>query len=257
MRTMSLPGVMKGIGRNSLDLPVAALAALATAYLAFALPPDLLARLVGSTGLPEWLPAAEPPLGNKARLSLGIVGAALIFAFVFALLRLIDRRAGTEKRAADPQLFDQAPRVRRRDAHPDAPARRPILASLDFGDPEVPEPAQKAPLWLSPAEPDEGDLAQVAAQPSFEPDPLPQAEPVHDSGPGNEPASPPPPLEGETIAQLMTRLESGLARRRSPNVQDAPVARKSESTAAPAAEAEDDRLQSAIDNLQRLAARVH
>jgi hypothetical protein len=60
---------MRGVGRNALDLPVAALAALAALFIAFAMPGDALADIVGTTGLPSLLPAAQPPLGMTARIA--------------------------------------------------------------------------------------------------------------------------------------------------------------------------------------------
>jgi hypothetical protein len=85
------------------------------------------------------------------------------------------------------------------------------------------------PVWLDEAEP----VAAPEAEPEPEPEPAPPAE---------MPTS---------IAALMERLERGLAHRQ-PRRYDAPAA-----PAAPQVfpEAPDDRLQSAIDSLQRLAAR--
>jgi len=49
----------RGLGRNAFDLPVAALAGLAAAVVAFAMPGDLLGQLVSATGLPHLLAAAS------------------------------------------------------------------------------------------------------------------------------------------------------------------------------------------------------
>jgi hypothetical protein len=87
----SFAGVFRGGERSALDAPVAALAGLSVAFLAFAAPGDVLADLVGSTGLSSWIPAAEPPLGMKARFGLGASGAIAMFAVVFLLLRWLDR----------------------------------------------------------------------------------------------------------------------------------------------------------------------
>ncbi|HKR24873.1 MAG TPA: hypothetical protein VJS15_06405, partial [Allosphingosinicella sp.] len=110
-----LQDAMRGVGRNALDLPVAGLAAFAAAFVAFAMPSDLLGGLIGATGLPSLLPAAEPPLGTTARIAIGAVGAAATFGLVFYLLRLLDRSmlGGSRPRAAPAR--DDAPRLRRRD----------------------------------------------------------------------------------------------------------------------------------------------
>ena len=55
-----------GLGRDSLDVPVAALAALAVATLAWAAPADDLVRIVGSSGAP-------------VRIALGAPAALLLF----------------------------------------------------------------------------------------------------------------------------------------------------------------------------------
>src|SRR5688572_1097829 len=78
-------------GGSAIDVPVAALAGLSMAFLAFAAPADLLADLIGSSGLPAILPAAQPPLGLKARIGIGAVAALIVFALAFILLRWLDR----------------------------------------------------------------------------------------------------------------------------------------------------------------------
>ncbi|HYI64033.1 MAG TPA: hypothetical protein VEW71_04025 [Allosphingosinicella sp.] len=230
---------MRGVGRNALDLPVAGLAALAALFVAFALPADLLADLIAASGLPSVLPAAQPPLGLTARIAIGAVGAGATFGLILLLLRLLDR-SGLEPRrarAAEPQ--DETPKLRRRDFHPDAPVPRPISAARDLGEPAPPaRPGDKTPLWLAEPAP-EAPVEAAAPEPALEPEPAPveiEPAPVADSA--------------ASLAELMERLERGLAGRRA-------------ATAAPAAsdppqvfpEAGEDRLQSAIDSLHRLAAR--
>ena len=182
-------GAMRGLGRNALDLPVAALAGVSAAFVAFAAPGDILSQLVGATGLPSVLPAAEPPLGLKARTGLGAAGAIAVFFAVYLLLRMLDRFGAKAHEEEEREVA--APRLRRRDFHPDAPSRRPLSAARDLGEPEFlaqdepertgvdlapeghpewqPEPeADPAaqPLWLSP-EP---------AQPAVYQDPWEQTE---------------------------------------------------------------------------------
>jgi hypothetical protein len=218
---------MRGVGRNALDLPVAGLAALAALFVAFALPADLLADLVGASGLPSLFAAAEPPLGLTARIAIGAVGALATFGLVIALLRLLDRSgldADKPVRAPLPVAEeDEAPRLRRRDSHPDAPVRRPISATRDLGEPAPPVTPRQAP---------------------------PVPEPVAIEAPAPEPA-PEPAETPSSLPDLMERLERGLARRAGRPAAAAPQA------PAPQVfpEANDDRLQSAIDSLQRLAAR--
>ena len=227
----ALPG-----GRNTLDVPVAALAGLSVAFLAFAAPAELVGEVAAATGLTALLPG-ETPVGASARIFLGAAGAVLVFALAFLLLRWLDRFGANRARAAEEaEAQDEPPRLRRRDFHPDAPARRPLLAGH-----ELPEP----------------DL-QVDPEPEPEPEPEPVAELVEPE-PEPESKAPEPPRRSNSLPELLERLEQGLARRRAEAAAPAPAA-----PAAPAPqpeppqvfpEAADDRLQSAIDSLQRLAAR--
>ena len=129
-----------GPERSALDLPVAGLAALAVAFAAFTIPDALLGRAIEATGLPSVLSAAQPPLGNTARLLMALAGALAAFAAAFALaalarsLRQPLARAGRRGRARPlrRRAFNRA------DAHPDAPPRRPISAARDLGEPAPP-----------------------------------------------------------------------------------------------------------------------
>ena len=251
-------------GRSRLDLSVAALAGFSVAFLAFAAPADLLGGFVASTGLPSIAPAAEPPLGFRARIGLGAFGAVAVSVLVFILLRWLDRFGRSA--ASEPELVldpsdeaeAEAPPRRRRDFHPDAPARRPLLAAHELGEPDLnpwlpadPAPAaepEPEPVAVRPEPVREPEIEQATTQPDPvpppSPEPMPAAVPV-DRAP--EPA-PQPPI-GSSIPELMARLEQGLARRRAVP------------SAAPGAspsvfpEARDDRLQNAIESLQRLAGR--
>jgi hypothetical protein len=215
-----------GAFHNLLDLAVATLAGLAVAFLAFAAPADILDNLVTMTGLPSLLPAAAPPLGGTARIAIGVLGGLAAFAIAFTVLRWLDRFARPSARPTlRAESDDDAPRLRRRDLHPDAPPVRPIQAVRDFGDPA----AAELPAWIAT----EAASDEVTAPDSSAPNPQP-LQSTH------EPA---------TLAELMARLEDGLARRHMPT-------HRREAPAAPDLRApSDDRLQSAIDSLQRLAAR--
>jgi hypothetical protein len=336
---------LAGGGRSTLDVPVAALAGLAVAVIAFAAPADLLGNLVGATGLPSVLAAAEPPLGFKARIGIGAVGAIAVFAFTFLLLRWLERSGRRRSPVEEEEVLEleiEAPRLRRRDIHPDAPARAPLLAAHELGEPDfeaeesfvdaraawpspeaapapppAPEPAWEAPAepsppvessawpnaaeaepapaneevdqagayalsqnrWSEPAEPEPAPVEPhswngAAAEPEparTEPEPAPYESPlplVHEPEQAAEapnpwspePQAPPaanedslaPPAPG-SIAELMERLERGLARRRiAPEPLAEAVAEVVEPVAAPPA---DDRLQNAINSLQRFASR--
>lgn len=164
--------------RSALDLPVAGLAALAVAFAAFTIPDAILGRAVEATGLPSLLTAAQPPLGNTARLLMAVVGAFATFAAAFALLRWLDRFASRSPAPVEVLASVEAPRIHRADAHPDAPPRRPISAARDLGEPAPPSRPQPA---------------EVKPAPAIE-HPLPAAAPA-------------------SLGDLMARLERGLAKR--------------------------------------------
>ncbi|WP_338467557.1 hypothetical protein RXV95_03070 [Novosphingobium sp. ZN18A2] len=111
----------------------------------FVVPPALLSRAVSATGLPALVPAAAPPLGFTARalVALAMAGIGVAVGLVVAM-RIKPREdndsparsrfAFGRKREEEPEALP--PRRRARDAHPDAPARRPVAASEDLSDVE-------------------------------------------------------------------------------------------------------------------------
>lgn len=253
----------RGIGRSAFDLPVAALAGLAAAVLAFAMPADLLGNLVSATGLPHLLAAAESPLGFKARFMIGVAGAGAAFGLAYLLMRMLDRGAGSKARTEPEWDEEERPRLRRRDLHPDAPVCRPISAARDFGEPAPPtlEPAAD-PVPASFAEPAPPLEAEDHSAPAWSAEP--EEEPLElterpapawlaDAEPEAGPPEPEPAAEA-SLPDLMRRLEQGLARRRTRHdFAMAPQPHVHEPQVFP--DPGDDRLQSAIESLQRFAAR--
>ena len=179
MASRSFAALRQG-ARGTLDVPVAALAGLSVAVIAFAMPGDLLGDLVGATGLPSIVSAAEPPLGFKARIGLGAGGAVLMFAFTFLLLRWLEkfgkRRAAPREEEEELTLEVEGPRLRRRDIHPDAPARPPLLAAHELGEPDLGYEARYVAWPSAPTE------APVAADPAPAPE-MPRAPEPHWSEP--------------------------------------------------------------------------
>ncbi len=125
---------------------------------------EALGVLVTMIGLPALVPAAAPPLGFTAHLlvafGLGTVGAALGLVLALRLRPQVqDSGTGTgtgtndganaawSMKAAAPFAqpdADETYKVRARDAHPDAPPRRPLVLTEAFHAPLVQAPA--APL---------------------------------------------------------------------------------------------------------------
>ena len=97
--------------------------------------PSLLENLVLQSHIDLVIPAAAPPLGITARILLALVMAALGAVLGILLSRRLTRPSTEvhERKRGAKDLASETPRVRSRDAHPDAPARRPISAHEELG----------------------------------------------------------------------------------------------------------------------------
>jgi hypothetical protein len=156
-------------------------------------------------------------------------------------------------RAAVPIWLDEAEPVAAPafEAGPEIEPEPAIQPVIELAPPVEPEPVAGFPPEREiVAEPEPGPWPQPALVAEAEPEPAP----VVEAEPESEPEPAPKADLPTSIAELMARLEQGLAKRKT----IAPVSVRS--VAAPqvfpeAPEAPDDRLQSAIASLQRLAAR--
>lgn len=103
---------------------------------------SLLEGAVLATGIDTILPAAAPPLGVTARivlaLALGVMGA-LIGGYAARFLARSSAEQAPRNRTVTGEV-----KLRNRDAHPDAPARRPISALEELGDDQIDIAAQTA-----------------------------------------------------------------------------------------------------------------
>ncbi|MEH3100918.1 hypothetical protein [Sphingomonas adhaesiva] len=197
-------------------------------------PAETLDAVVARLDLAAVVPAAAPPVGATGRTLLALAMGLLVATIGCA--------AHWRTRWMPVGAAHDIPMIRRADAHPDAPPRRPIRASEDLGQPlpiveapvaDAPEP----PLpWMSP--PPERRLPRDLDLPMsvFDPGAVPAApmEPVRplpsltvptpppapprptliDPGERFESIALPPQPAGEaTIASLLERLERGAARR--------------------------------------------
>ena len=258
-------------GTRAFDSGLAAFAALSAGFVAFAMPDPLFSALVEASRLPDFVAAAQPPLGDTARF--GAVAAAVLFTFaaVWGLMAALGRSPASRPVPAEvPEA--EAPRLRRADVHPDAPAPRPLLAR-DLGEPlELDQPAEDPveagpfpeaelralPGFLIPQAPEPEPVAQPEAEsPQPEPDSAqPEPEPAAEAEdlPIADLAARLPEAEdeaGDSLSQLVERIESGLSRKRQalPPIEPPPAAEE------PQVEEErvGHRLRSAINDLQKIA----
>lgn len=242
---------MGGDKTGRLVLPVATVVALAlatlTALLFLVMPIDVLEGMSIDSGIASLITAAEPPLGLTARFAIAFIAALAVGGVAwFALFLLVGTRTVLLKRQSgktpakavrvvpdrNDDDDDVLPILRRRDAHPDAPPRRPVFAHRDLGTPflEVTADPESAPASAPvvdvfappPAERDlPADLDTPLARylhpldpPLPEPEPLPiapepAAEPVAPAPILAEPPVPAPVIEPAPVAAIEPEPVSG------------------------------------------------
>ena len=112
--------------------PMAGFAAGALVALAIAaLPQWRLEAAVSASGIDRFLAAARPPLGATARSALALVSGGAVATLLWAVLTFGPRLLPSGAAQAESDV----PVLRKADAHPDAPSRRPLRASEDLGQP--------------------------------------------------------------------------------------------------------------------------
>lgn len=222
------------LSHRAFDAGLAALAALSAGFVAFAMPDPVFSGLVEASRLPDFVAAAQPPLGATARFATVAAAALGTLALVWALMTVLGRKP--VRREAEAEAAILVPRQRRADAHPDAPPRPPLLAR-DLGEPLelediVPEPAEETPFedadhrplpgFLIPQEPEPvAEVEPIAPEPLVAEQAQPEAEaeaedvpiaelaarlPVSEHQPGDE--------SEQSLSQLVNRIEFGMSRKR-------------------------------------------
>jgi len=97
------------------------------------MPTAVLEDLVVDSGIASLITAAQPPLGMTAHFAIAFLVALIVGSVSwFGLFLLIGTRVVAIGRHA---REDGVPILRRADAHPDAPPRRPVFANRDLGTP--------------------------------------------------------------------------------------------------------------------------
>ena len=192
----------------AVGLVVAVLVALAFLFM----PIRVIEGMAVDSGIAAILTAAAPPLGVTARLAVAFFAAlAAGGATWFGLFLIVGARAMLIRRGA---AEDGVPVLRRADAHPDAPPRRPVFANSDLGtpfldvkaEPVTDEPfvpivtaAQNVPTDLDTPiaaywTPSDVPLPDVGPEPVFVPIVVPEPEPEAIAAPIVEPEPLPAPV---------------------------------------------------------------
>jgi hypothetical protein len=246
---------------TTIDAGVTLLAGSAAAFVLFAMPEALLGRGLAALRLASFSPRFQPPLGQNVRLAIAAAAGLLVLGFVWSLMKALERKPAADKAAADsviaaPAPDPEAPRLRKADAHPDAPARRPLIAGRDLGEPlDLDQPldltAEDA-LEATPEEEEEEFVPQPEPLPAATPipqepaaDPLPPflvaQEPEETSDQPEQPvqsvAHGAPESDEESIVSLMHRFETGLVRKKQALADHRPDPVQAAPRAAPAATA--------------------
>ncbi len=184
-----------------------------------------LESLVSSLSLGDFLAAARPPLGMKARMLLALVAGLGAGAVTWAVVYLLWGPGGLLARRAKPVRDDDdedyVPAVRRSDRHPDAPPRRPLNAA-ELGAPPPPLEEDIVERTL-PADLDQPlsayDPEAILSTPRepvrpapAEPMPIP---PMREPAPEEQGAALPlPDRQDESIETILDRLERETALRK-------------------------------------------
>jgi hypothetical protein len=137
-KRLNTPG-MKRLGKIRFAPVAAAVLALVTGILIMNTPGWLLERTVVASGLPQFFPAAKPPLGDTARMLLALATALLVGLSIWLPLSLISKAAKEKQPKARGSRIDP---VNRSNTGGDVSShRRPIFAESDLGAPFMSEEA--------------------------------------------------------------------------------------------------------------------
>jgi len=173
------------------------------------MPSAVLEDLVIDSGIASLVTAAQPPLGTTAHFAIAFLVALVVGSVSwFGLFLLIGTRVLAIGRNA---REDGVPILRRADAHPDAPPRRPVFANRDLGTPFL-EVTADTPPPMSAADamtfvpraveerpiPVDLDTPLATYRSPLDP-PLPTPDPLP-LGPVDEPIVAPTPIRSEAPA---------------------------------------------------------
>lgn len=208
---------------------VGAMFAGVAAILVGATPYWLFARAIAASGLPSVFPAANPPVGDTARIVAMGVAAVLGGLAAYAVALVIERamrRSGPQVKARGAEISPMAPvaaTAATSAAH--NPLRRPpLFADSELGAPlmsdEAIEHAREELILDAPIADDDAimldaePIAEIMSE-SLPVDTMPDVSPVEmvETQPLLPQASKPIPTEMLPIAALMARLEHGIAAR--------------------------------------------
>lgn len=232
------------LNRIQLAPVIGGMFALVAAILVVATPHWLFQQAVAGSGLPAILPAAAPPLGIKAKILATLAAMAIAGFVVWALAslveQLLERRGQTTSPNAETDTDEHEGRTLDRIL---ADRRRPIFAEADLGAPLMSDEAAavaRDELVLETALPDEEPRQidttgqsiekhmQITPERVADPDPSPavdesRSDPAVAPFISNSRDSIEENAGDESVADLMSRLETALDRREQRLGKNAPM----------------------------------
>lgn len=229
---------------------VGAMFGLVAAVLILATPGWLFERMVVSSGLPDLVSAAQPPLGDKARILAALLAFFGVGAFLAATIALIEYFVMPDARRANRARGSRIDDVEAEAAVEEEPVaaplfeeagRRPLFAESDLGAPFMSDEAiahARDELVLDNALPElevEAQATETIVEAQWEPvaEEQPEAEPVEpvaelvaepmqngaaEAAPTLEPVAQAQPAshadaDDQSVAVLLDRLEKALVKR--------------------------------------------
>lgn len=182
----------------------AVVSAAAVGLAIFVLPAAWLDAAAAASGVAVLSPLAAAPPGAGARVVPALGGGALIALVVRSILHILFGAAGVP--APRTKRDDGTPVVRRADAHPDAPPRRPLSAA-ELGGSALPSDLDTPLSAMDP-----GAIPRVPRQPVRPVAPLASGERLQVFALAQPvPAEPAGDHQAPSIDALMRRLGSGRA----------------------------------------------
>lgn len=209
---------------NSIPILGGGALGLAAAALVGTAPSGWIESVADAGGIAGFISAARPPLGATARLLLAAAAGAFTGATVWSALFLLFGPGG----AFGPREREKGmPGVRRADAHPDAPPRRPLVAA-ELGSPPTPVSPDKRRSVTDRGLPIDLDQPLAAFDPAaMRLAPMEPGRPVPPLAIKREPLAPgerfesvelpshrPEEVDAPSIESLLARLERGARAKR-------------------------------------------
>lgn len=238
--TQGLKSLARLLDRVPFAPVVALLFGVVAAILILAMPGWMFEHMVVASGLPGLVPAAAPPLGDKARIMAAIIALMDVAGLLWLVLGLFGRMTRPKPAQSRGHRIEPEYDLAGLEMEPDIAVRRPLFADADLGAPFMSDEAiahVRDELVLETLAPDEEsgivglcdavlvpDLPPLEAAPAENLPPVPEQEQGAQPEPAvqSRPATP-QSADRDSIPALLDRLEQALERREHRTGSSAPI----------------------------------